>query len=125
MPFDAHSGERLREERDRLELTQQEMADAAGVRREMWSKYERGVAVPGGDVFDALARMGIDLMYVLTGMRVSEAQKPIETPLSPREQTLLKNYRGADDEGRRAVETTASALAHKDRGKTKGKSGGK
>mgnify|MGYP002738462283 CR=1 FL=1 len=103
MPFDAHSGERLRSERERLGLTQQAMADAAGVRREMWSKYERGVAVPGGDVFEALAGLRVDLMFVLTGDYLSVAQakavagisnSPTSANLPPDEQLLLEAYRG-------------------------------
>ncbi|HHN3670444.1 TPA: helix-turn-helix domain-containing protein, partial [Pseudomonas aeruginosa] len=76
--FDAHSGERLREERENAGLTQQQMADEAGVRREMWSKYERGVAAPGAAVFEALARKGLDLVFILTGMRQVQS-----APLAP------------------------------------------
>lgn len=32
--------------------------------------------------------------------------------LSPREKALIENYRGSSEEGKRAVETTASALSH-------------
>jgi hypothetical protein len=32
--------------------------------------------------------------------------------LSPREKALIENYRGSTEEGRRAVETAASALSH-------------
>lgn len=122
MPFDAHCGERLRSERIRLGLKQQEMADEIGVRREMWSKYERGVASPGGDVIEAMARLKVDLTYVLTGVSIV-AETPGRYDLSPREQALIENYRGTDDEGRRAVEVTATALAHKDGGQTKRQGG--
>ncbi|MCY1422142.1 Helix-turn-helix domain protein [compost metagenome] len=90
MPFNAHCGERLRAERERLGLTQQQMADAAGVRREMWSKYERGVAVPGGDVFEALAALRVDLMFVLAG----DAPTSLTPQLPADEQLLLDTYRG-------------------------------
>lgn len=90
MPFDTQSGLRLREERERLRLTQQQMADEAGVRREMWSKYERGVAAPGAAAFKALARLGADQLYILTGQRV-----PPNPPIAllPDEQLLLEAYR--------------------------------
>ncbi|MGZ9712545.1 helix-turn-helix domain-containing protein [Glaciimonas sp. GNP009] len=89
MSFNANCGERLREERDRLEFTQQEMADRMGVRREMSSKYERGQAVPGGDALSAFAAVGGDVQYVLTGLRSSNA-------LAPDEAELLAGYRGLD-----------------------------
>jgi transcriptional regulator with XRE-family HTH domain len=34
-------GDRLKAERERLKLSQQQAADFAEVRREMWGKYER------------------------------------------------------------------------------------
>lgn len=41
------------------------------------------------------------------------------TALSNREKVLLENYRCSDEIGKRALETTASAVAHKDGGKKK------
>lgn len=93
MSFNASCGERLREERDRLGFTQQEMADRIGVRREMSSKYERGQAVPGGDALTAFAATGGDVQYVLTGQRSSNA-------LSPDEAELLAGYRKLDLRGK-------------------------
>ena len=96
MSFNANCGERLREERDRLKFTQQEMADRMGVRREMSSKYERGQAVPGGDALAAFATAGGDVQYVLTGQRSS-------TALTPDEKELLSGYRGLDIRGKAGV----------------------
>lgn len=71
MDFDAQSfGLRLREERERLQLSQIACAEGCGVRREMWGKYERGAAVPGVQV---IARMGVelgaDVLYLLLGRK--------------------------------------------------------
>lgn len=66
MDLDAQLGPRLREERKRLGLSQQAAADAAGVRREMWAKYEGG-AEPGAKALSGMARCGIDIRYLLTG----------------------------------------------------------
>ncbi|MGV8597931.1 hypothetical protein ACV35V_37140, partial [Pseudomonas aeruginosa] len=46
-----------------------------------------------------------------------------EYRLNQREKALIENYRGSDEEGRRAMESTASALAHKDRAKEKHQGG--
>ncbi|MGS0740458.1 helix-turn-helix domain-containing protein [Glaciimonas sp. GG7] len=89
MSFNTSCGERLREERDRLGFTQQEMADQMGVRREMSSKYERGQAAPGGDALEAFSVAGGDVQYVLTGQRSA-------TALTPEEMELLSGYRGLD-----------------------------
>ncbi len=101
-------GYRLREERERLGLKQSEIAELAGVSREMWGRYERG-ALPGSEVLIALASIKspekLDVLYVITGQRsapVDEAQT-----LPPRERALIDNYRACDDDGKRVIEGAA------------------
>lgn len=60
-------GARLREQREKLDMTQAAMASRCGVSREMWGKYERGIAAPRGAALAAMKRLGIDIDYVLTG----------------------------------------------------------
>ena len=68
MDFDAQSfGLRLKGERQRLGLSQQVAADRCGVRREMWGKYERGVAEPGVRVAARMGALGADVLYLLLG----------------------------------------------------------
>jgi len=52
-------------------LTQQKAAQIAGVRREMWGKYEKKGAEPGAKALAELSREGFDALYVLTGERAS------------------------------------------------------
>ncbi|MEW6330215.1 MAG: helix-turn-helix transcriptional regulator [Pseudomonadota bacterium] len=61
-------GTRLAEERKRLGLSQQELAEACDSTRESIGKYERDVNVPGGEILMSLARLGMDTQYVLTGV---------------------------------------------------------
>lgn len=105
MNFISLSSPRLREERERLKLTQAEIAEKCGVSREIWGKYERGQAAPGGEVLFALAQIGADVMYILTGQRAGGATLP------NREAALLDNYRQSDERGRRMIEQLASAAA--------------
>ncbi len=75
-------GYRLREERERLGLKQSEIAELAGVSREMWGRYERG-ALPGSEVLIALASIKspekLDVLYVITGQR-SATPSPMAWP---------------------------------------------
>lgn len=74
--------------------------------------------IPG----DAVREMGVPGQAVRdTGIKIGEAVKDLG--LSRREQALLANYRGSDEQGRRIVEGAASAAAHKDGGKKKRQSG--
>lgn len=67
------------------------MADRVSITREQWGRYERGLSVPGGDVLGALALLGADISYVLTGTDVNRTP----TALSDEERVLLSEYRKA------------------------------
>ena len=66
---------RIKEERQRLGISQLTAGELCGVSREMWGKYERGAAVPGGEVLFSLASAGVDIQYVLTGQKVDALKK--------------------------------------------------
>ncbi|WP_245934343.1 helix-turn-helix domain-containing protein [Bergeriella denitrificans] len=54
-------GNRLKEQRKFLGLSQAQAAENAGIERETWGKYERGVFMPGGDVLISFLSMGINV----------------------------------------------------------------
>jgi len=107
-------GERMRESRKALQLSQDDVASRCGVSREMWGKYERGAAIPGGEVLAAMAAAGFDIVYVLTGARTLPVSE--RATLSMRQRALLDNYEHTDEPGKRVIESTAS-LAAQSRGK--------
>jgi transcriptional regulator with XRE-family HTH domain len=97
----AEFGLRLRQERDRLGISQADMALLAGVSREMWGRYERG-ATPSSDVLIAVQAHGVDINFVCGGSRTLS-----QVTLTDDEQDLLGLYRGLDIEGRAAVARAA------------------
>lgn len=76
-------GERLREERDRLGINQNELADIGGVKRNSQGNYERGRQNPDTAYLLAVAKVGVDVMYVLFGRRdhAVEARAGIEAEM--------------------------------------------
>lgn len=58
---------RLRQERARLGLNQDVMAAAAGLKRNAQVKYEKGERSPDAEYLAAVAALGVDVAYVLTG----------------------------------------------------------
>lgn len=62
-------GSRLRQERKRLGLSQKEMGLLGGVAANAQGKYESGERAPKADYLAALARAGVDVLYVLTNRR--------------------------------------------------------
>ncbi len=59
--------ERLKLIRESLGMSQSAMAKAADSSLPSWQGYEAGRNVPGGKVLEALARMGFNINWVLTG----------------------------------------------------------
>ena len=62
-------GPRLREERERLGMTQRVFGDIGGVEPNAQGKYESGERTPRADYLAALAAQGMDALYVLSGVR--------------------------------------------------------
>lgn len=60
-------GERLREERDRLGYSQTQFGDLAQVTKKTQMLYESDQRSPKADYLSALAGVGVDVQYVLTG----------------------------------------------------------
>lgn len=62
-------GPRLREERERLGMTQRVFGDIGGVEPNAQGKYESGERTPRVDYLAAVAASGVDALYVLNGVR--------------------------------------------------------
>lgn len=84
--------ERLRKERDALGYTQDEMAENTKVSKRSYCAYEAGETAPSAKLLAALAVMGMDVAYLLTGQRNPAAPPP---RLTPDEQELLALFRAA------------------------------
>lgn len=86
-------GERLREERERLSLTQAQFGQLAQVTKKTQMLYESGERSPKADYMTAIASSGVDVQYLLTGertVRLSESAngdlpgcsvEPFEVPM--------------------------------------------
>jgi transcriptional regulator with XRE-family HTH domain len=62
-------GNRLKEERNRLGISQDGFAQTAGIQRRAQVRYEQDERVPDGTYFAAIAEAGVDVQYVITGKR--------------------------------------------------------
>ncbi|EGJ20081.1 putative phage repressor [Cereibacter sphaeroides WS8N] len=66
-------GERLREERERLRLSQIDFAALGGAKKHSQINYEADRTAPDTDYLTALGKHGVDIVYVLTGERSGTA----------------------------------------------------
>lgn len=114
-------GERIRSERERLGMSQPQFAQVADTTKQTLFSWETGRTSPNASQLAALAEAGVDVVYVVTGdyKSVYQAKVSLETMgvadngayLDGREAQLLTWYRAASDEGKRAIEAVARALA--------------
>ncbi|MBC2676868.1 helix-turn-helix domain-containing protein [Pseudomonas baltica] len=100
-------GPRLREERERLELTQREFGQVGGVEPNAQGKYENGERSPRADYLAAVSTIGVDVLYVVLGRRTPLA----EQALSGREENVLETYRTLPTSGQAVLSNLASSLA--------------
>lgn len=98
---------RLKEERERLLLTQTGLAERIGSTKRSIINWEGGAASPSAEAIASMAALDADVLYILTGQR----SKPLESTLTPRQKALLDNYSHTDAEGQRAIEQVALLAA--------------
>ncbi len=99
-------GERIREERLRLGLSQVDFGGITRVSKTTQFNYESGDRSPDANYLMMAANAGVDVMYVLTGVRTAgDAAK-----LSPRETLLLDHFNKLSEEDRCAIERLISVI---------------
>lgn len=98
--------ERLLAERERMGLSQQQLADACGITIRSQRNYEKGERAPDSDYLSAFAEVGGDVLFVLTG-------NPQSTNLAvdPAEQVLLDSYRRCSAPAKQTLIQTAALLS--------------
>lgn len=94
-------GERLREERQRLGMSQPAFGEIGGVTKKTQLLYESGERQPDALYLAAIEKVGVDLLYVLTGRRGGAVAAPV---LSLEQQALLAKYEAADEIGRKMAQ---------------------
>lgn len=80
-------GQRLKQERQRLKLTQPEFAELALTKKRTLIDWEKGVSSPTAPQLSAMANAGVDILYVITG-----EQNKVQN-LAPDEELLMESYR--------------------------------
>lgn len=118
--------DRLVEERKRLGLNQVKFAALGGVTKHTQINYESGLRNPDSLYLSAIAGHGVDVGYLLTGVRApvsvidtlvkgptvsQKVEDPIVRELTREQAALLDNYENADEEGRDAARRVLVALS--------------
>ena len=102
------SGDRLREERLRLGFKKQEdLAQIGGVNRNTQGSYEKGERNPDSAYLAAVAAVGVDVLYVVTGVRATQAA----AGLDEHEAQLLEAFRNMPKQQQEAFLLLSSSIA--------------
>ena len=78
-------GQRLKEERRRLKLSQEALAEIGGVKRLAQLQYESETSTPTVRYLSAIGAAGVDLAYLLLGMKLQSGA------ISPEKQEQIEN----------------------------------
>lgn len=81
-------GQRLKEERERIGLSQEQLGIIGGVKKLAQFRYENGETYPNAQYLAEVVKIGIDVNYVLFGTRANNA-------LTAEEEQLLATFRAA------------------------------
>ncbi|PFH10849.1 hypothetical protein BCF11_3283 [Collimonas sp. PA-H2] len=87
---------RLKNERKRTGLNQEEFGEVGGVKAGAQLNYENGSRTPDATYLNNLRKIGVDVWYVLTGEHLT-------SQLSGEESELLSGYRQLDTRGKARV----------------------
>jgi len=101
------AGERLREERSRLGLNQEEFAQLGGVNRNTQGSYEKNERTPDLNYLSAISVHGVDVLFVVTGVRLLAAAGS----LSPMETSLLEAFRTLTESDQDTLTRMAAGLS--------------
>ncbi|QXW17272.1 helix-turn-helix domain-containing protein [Comamonas aquatica] len=99
-------GDRIKSERLRLNIQQLAFAEACEVSRGALLKWEKNEATPNAQALALMSRLGVDVLYVVTGQRQGES----ESTLAPEEKALLSAWRNSSDKGRALLGAAAEVL---------------
>jgi transcriptional regulator with XRE-family HTH domain len=100
-------GSRLKEERQRLGVSQPALANIGGVSKNTQVGYEKDTSHPDATYLAAVANAGVDFIYVVIGKRLEE----LTHGLSPEEMKVLSLWRGLNDSDKETIVRTLSAFS--------------
>ena len=99
-------GDRLKEERSRLGLSQTDLGAAGGVGKTTQINYEKGAGSPDAKYLSAVASLGVDILYVVTGV----ATPRVAEGFTATENTLISQYRALPEDDQAAVHRIVGAM---------------
>ncbi|WP_397448124.1 helix-turn-helix domain-containing protein [Pseudomonas sp. NA-150] len=105
--MDDKLGARLKAERRRLKLSQQEFGASGGVAANAQGNYEKGCRMPTSKYLIGIRTKGVDVLYVLTGERTAMSPEAF----SAEDTVIFHHYRTLDVLDQKAIAQIAFSLS--------------
>ncbi|KGQ48586.1 DNA-binding protein [Gallibacterium anatis 10672-6] len=86
-------------------------SERSGINYRSVQNYMRGDREPNSEAYLKFAQLGININWLLTGQGEMFIGGSSTNNLTQQEQALLEDYRESNEQGKEAIEKTASALA--------------
>jgi transcriptional regulator with XRE-family HTH domain len=113
-PVDTHVGKRIRHRRWMVGMTQQQLADAVGIKFQQIQKYETGMnRVSASRLWDIAATLDVPVSFFFEGMDGSGTERPAtgQDPFAEKEALdLLRTYYSIPEAQRRRLFELARVL---------------
>jgi transcriptional regulator with XRE-family HTH domain len=113
-PVDRHVGQQMRHRRWMIGMTQQQLADAVGIRFQQIQKYETGAnRVSASRLWDIAKAMDVPVSFFFEGIDIAEGAEDTETSdMMGSKETLdlLRTYYAIPEAQRRRLFDLARAL---------------
>ena len=110
------SAMRLRMLRQQMGLSQQKVADAIGITRTAYNKYESGAIRPNQKIRELCDLFHVSADYIRGN---DETSKEEAAPPNPHADDQIRKYLGLSDSGRSIVDITLDAVYQLERKKSK------
>ncbi len=106
---DEHVGERIRERRTMMGLTQENLASALNISYQQVQKYETGAnRVSAGRLYEIARRLDVDMSYFFDGLEPTSSASPMEH--GGRNRSTIELVRNFSDISDPAIRSAVSGL---------------
>ena len=113
-PVDTHVGKRIRHRRWMVGMTQQQLADAVGIKFQQIQKYETGMnRVSASRLWGIAEALGVSISFFFEGLSDDENQARENAILADREaMELVRAYTAIPEQQRRKLFDLARVLSN-------------
>lgn len=111
-PVDVHVGKKIRQRRWMIGMTQQQLADAVGIKFQQIQKYETGMnRVSASRLWDVAGALGVQIDFFFDGLDATAVGVPTDAMPSKEAMELVRAFHAIPEAQRRRLLDLARVLS--------------